>query len=180
VSESEWFYDGVARVTELGLMSGMDKGFEPGVVLSRAMFATILFNLAKPADEAGKANFTDVPPGQWYSDPVTWAASVGIASGVGNGKFEPSRSITREEMMAILFRFAKLQEKAPYEQPDASLAYPDNGEVSYWAQESVVWATANGIVSGEPINGAIHINPKGAATRAQAATIITRYIDSIE
>ncbi|MDR1638942.1 MAG: S-layer homology domain-containing protein [Clostridiales bacterium] len=180
VSGNEWFYEYVERVSEIGLMSGTDKGFEPNTNLTRSMVVTILFNLAKPARGANTTNFTDVPLGQWYSDPIAWAASAGIVSGTGNNKFEPNRSVTREEMMAILYRFARWQGKGPVGNWAIRLDYPDVNEVSDWAGEAVMWTTMKGIVSGTPVNGVNVINPKGTSTRAEAATIISRYIDAVE
>ncbi|MDR0904648.1 MAG: S-layer homology domain-containing protein [Oscillospiraceae bacterium] len=178
VADDAWYYDYVEYVSENGIMGGTGNGFEPDAALTRAQLVTILCRYAKPAKGANTTDFTDVPLGQWYSDPIAWAAGEGIVTGTGDNKFEPDRAITREELMTILFRFAKWQGNGPVGNWAIHLDYPDLNEVSGWASEAVMWVTMKGIVSGTPIDGVNHIDPKGTATRIQAAIVLTNYIEA--
>ncbi|MDR1638565.1 MAG: S-layer homology domain-containing protein, partial [Clostridiales bacterium] len=173
VTETAWYYDAVRYVSENGIFNGTDKGFEPETNLTRAMMVTVLYNLVKPAEAPTSFVFTDVPPGEWYSDPIAWATSEGIVAGVGNGLFQPDRAITREEMMAILYRFATWQGKGSTEDLVLAPGYDDASQISDWAYEAVAWNSKNGIVSG--ISGNI-MSPKGTATRAQAAQVLMNYL----
>jgi hypothetical protein len=179
ITGEEWFYNYVEYVSENGIMGGTDLGFEPRKTLTRAQLVGILYNYVKPARGANTTSFTDVPLGQWYSDPIAWAASEGIVSGVGNDKFEPNRAITREEMMTVFYKFAKWQDKGPVGAWAIRLDYPDIDKVSSWASDAVMWVTMKGIMEGTPIDGVNYISPKGTATRAQAAVVITKYIEAI-
>ncbi|MDR2089998.1 MAG: S-layer homology domain-containing protein, partial [Clostridiales Family XIII bacterium] len=177
VAETAWYFEAVKCVSENGLLNGTDKGFEPGLNLTRAMMVTILYNYAQPSRGANATDFSDVPLGEWYSDPIAWAASSGIVDGVGGGKFEPNRAVTREEMMTILFRFAKRQGVGPVGNWAIRLDYADASELSDWASEAAMWTTMKGIVNGKPGN---LLDSKGTATRAEAAAVLMRYIEITE
>jgi hypothetical protein len=177
ITGDEWFYDYVEYVSENGIMGGTDKGFEPNTALTRATFVTILYRYAKPTHGANTTNFADVPLGEWYSDPIAWAAGEGIVSGTNSEGtiFEPNRNITREEMMTILFRFAKWQGNGPSGEWNVYIGYNDYDQISGWAKDSIMWAESKKIIGGKPGNV---FDPQGKATRAEAAVVITKYIEA--
>ena len=174
VSEKAWYYDAVEYAVENGLMKGVGGGkFEPEGSMTRAMLVTVLWRYeGEPA--AGETSFTDVPDGTWYTGAVAWAAANGIVSGVGNGKFEPEGSITREQMATILFRYAGNKCIDTSKRGELS-GFPDSGKVSSWAKDAVQWAVAEKIINGSDGK----LLPQGNATRAQVATILTRFIENI-
>jgi hypothetical protein len=176
IQDTKWYFEAVKYVSQNQIMNGTSdspKLFSPDANLTRAMLVTILFNLVQPARGANTTNFTDVPQGTWYSDPVAWAASEGIVAGIGSGKFAPNADITRQDMMAILFRFAKWQGNGPIDDWAIDLAYDDVNQISSYAYEPIMWCTMKGIVAGEGNN---KVNPKGTATRAQAAQVLMNYM----
>jgi hypothetical protein len=175
VTESAWYYSAVEYVSESGLFSGTDKGFEPDVSMTRAMLVTVLYNYAKPEKGVSGNGFSDVPEGQWYSDPIAWAAANGIVSGY-DGKFRPNDPVTRQETFVVMRLFAKHMGKASSDLWSGNLNFADASEVSGWAQESAAWATSNGIVSGKPGN---ILDPKGTATRAEMATMLMKLIENV-
>lgn len=177
VKTSDWFYDSVKYVYENGMMKGLsDTVFAPNVTLSRAMLVTILYRLeGSPA--VSEANpFSDVAEGQWYTDAVIWANANGIVSGYGNGSFGPMDNITREQMAAILMRYAGYKGADTFARADLS-GYADQDAVSSWALEAMQWANAEGLINGRT---ATTLAPAGETTRAEAAAILTRFCDSLQ
>lgn len=168
VDEGAWYYDAVRFVTEQGLMNGYENGqFRADETLSRAQLAQILYNRAgRPSAAAGTA-FLDVAPDAWYAGAVAWAASNGIAGGYGGGRFGPDDSITREQMVVMLWRYAGSPAA------EGPLSFSDAQEISGYAQEAVVWAVAHGVVQGYE-SGAF--DPGGETTRAHAAQILKNYL----
>ena len=123
-----------------------------------------------PAD----ASFADVADGQWYSEAIDWAAANGIVNGYSATKFGPEDSITREQMAAILYRYADMK---GYDMPAGSaLNFADAGSVSGYAVEAMQWAVAEGLINGVGDNT---LNPQGTATRAQVATILMRFCENV-
>jgi uncharacterized YkwD family protein len=116
-----------------------------------------------------------VPDGTWYTEGVVWAASQGIVSGTGEGMFEPNANITREQLAAIMMRYTRYLSVDVVPGADLS-SFADADTVSFWAREAMSWANAAGILSGIPLDGALYLDPRGNATRAQAASILQRYI----
>ncbi len=174
---NDWTHKGIGFAIRNGLFSGMSATtFEPDTAMTRAMLVTVLWRYAgKPIE--GKNSFTDVPNGQWYSDAVTWAAKNGIVAGVGNGKFDPEGKITREQMAAILYRYAN---KVGIDTGGRStLGFPDAGKASSYAKDALQWAVAEGLVSGSKENGVTYLHPQGNATRAQVASILMRFIENV-
>ena len=167
-----WYYDAVQYAYEYGLMSGTGEGqFSPDLATSRGMIVTILYRLAGSPAISGSPAFADVSKGDWYADGVTWASANGIVSGYPDGAFGPNDPITREQMTAILYQYARFQGKLDSDRADLS-AFVDAGAVSAWAQESVSWAVAKGLISGV---SADTLAPGGYTTRAQAAVILTAF-----
>ena len=171
VAQGTWYYEGVRYAYEHGLMSGTGEGtFSPDLPTSRGMLVTILYRLAgSPA--AGSASFTDVAPGQWYADGVAWASANGVVSGYTDGSFRPNDTITREQMAAILYQYARLQGKLDSGRADLSI-FADVDDLSAYAKEPMSWAVAQGLFSGV---SADMLAPGGSTTRAQAAVILTAF-----
>ena len=172
VADSAWYTQAVAYVYRQGLMSGTAQDqFSPDLTTNRAMLVTILYRLAgSPAVDGGSA-FTDVSGGDWYASGVAWASANGIVTGYGDGRFGPNDPITREQMAAILYRYAGFAGQSTAGQADLS-GYTDAGQVSPYAAEPMGWAVDQGLITGV---SAGTLAPGGSATRAQVATILMRF-----
>ncbi|MFQ7140279.1 MAG: S-layer homology domain-containing protein [Evtepia sp.] len=176
VDENDWFYDEVVYVYENGLMNGVENNqFAPNTATNRAMLATILYRLAGQPDVSGDLPFTDVAAGTWYTDAVLWAAQNGIVNGLGENTFAPMNTLTREQLVTMLYRYAEAEGYDVSAAADLS-GYPDAGKVQPYAQEAMSWAVAEGIVAGME-DGTL--NPAGNATRAQIATILMRFCEGV-
>ena len=172
VSRGQWFYDYVAWAYNTGLMEGVSAGrFAPNSTTTRAMVVTIIYRLAGSPGVSGTSDFTDVPAGAWYSDAVTWAAKRGIVEGMTATTFDPNDAVTREELAAMLYRYAKHK---GYDTSAAEntniLSYNDALSISEYAFEALQWACGEGIING---TGAGSLEPGGSATRAQLARCCT-------
>ena len=173
VDTSAWYHEAVDYVLVNGLMSGYGNGvFGPNDHLSRAQLCQILYNKeGQPAATGGSA-FTDVANGAWYFDAVTWAAENGIVGGYGNGLFGSEDNITREQLAAILYRYAQAKGYDVSVGEDTNiLSYTDTLEISEYAIPAMQWACGAGIIQG---NGG-YLNPQGDATRAEIATMLMRF-----
>ena len=172
VSENAWYAEAVQAVREANLMNGVgDNRFEPDGVFTRAQLATVLYNMAGNPEVHGEDAFTDTASGQWYSDAVLWASQNGIVSGYGDGRFGTTDATTQEQMAVMLWRNA-----GSYV---LGAEYADeNGvekEASSWAVKAVRWARVDGLLTEK-----IAFAPKAAATRAQVADMIYRYLQLLE
>lgn len=175
VKESDWFFKGVEYVVDKGIMSGVSENeFAPSGKLTRAMLVQMLYNMeSRPACDAENA-FMDVPVGQWYTDAVIWANDEKIVSGMGDGLFAPNMEITREQMVAMLYNYAKYKGYDVTASADLS-AFADTASVSAWAQPAMQWAVAEGYISGM---GDSQLAPQGTATRAEIASVIMRFMEA--
>lgn len=175
VKESDWFFKGVEYVVDKGVMSGVSENqFDPSGKLTRAMLVQMLYNMeSRPACDAENA-FIDVPVGQWYTDAVIWANDEKIVSGMGEGLFAPNMEITREQMVAMLYNYAKYKGYDVTASADLS-KFADNASVSTWAQPAMQWAVAEGYISGMGDN---QLAPQGTATRAEIASVIMRFMEA--
>ena len=174
VTESDWFYEAAAYMNLLGIIKGTDETtFSPGLTLDRATFVTILYRHAGEPEVSGEVRFTDVSAGAWYADAVSWAIEQAVTIGTGDGStFSPSASISREAMAVMLYRYAKAAGLDVTVSENASLtAFSDAAQVSDWALEAMLWAVEHGILVG---SGNGRLNPGAAATRAEAAVVLTR------
>ncbi len=179
VAGSDWFYDAIQFVSEQGLMNGMGENrFEPNIGTSRAMIVSILWRLeGKPGAGPGKSGvFGDVGEGQWYTDGIEWAAANGVVLGYDAAHFGPDDCISREQLAAILYRYAS-DKGYDVSARDSLESFSDASEISDWALEAVKWAVAEGFLSG--VND-MELDPKGSATRAQAAAILMRFIEKVQ
>lgn len=176
VKPGSWYEQSVQYATEHGLMNGTGSNtFEPESTMTRAMLVTVLWRYAN-APKPGANPFTDVPNGKWYTDAVAWAAENGVVNGVGDGKFEPDGSVTREQMATILYRYAQKVGIDTSKHTELS-AFPDASRVSAYARAPMQWSVAEGVIGGSRENGQDWLNPQGNATRAEVATILMRYLE---
>ena len=167
-----WYYDAVEYAVSNKLMNGVGGSrFAPNDPMTRAMLVTVLWRFEGEPNEGTNA-FVDVPDGQWYTQAVAWAAANGIVGGVGNNKFDPNGNITREQMAAILFRYANTKGFDTSKRGDLS-KFPDASKVSDWAKDAIAWAVGEGIIGGSDGK----LLPQGNATRAQVSTILMRFIE---
>ena len=176
VNKTDWFYNEVKYVYERDLMTGISPtAFSPNETATRGMAVTILWNLdGRPA--AAEKCFTDVAAGQYYTDAVMWAAANQIIDGYGDGKFGPHDSITREQLVVILYRYARHKAYDVTAAADLSL-FSDCGMVSGYAVNAMAWAKAHGLITGVT---ATTLSPQEHATRAQIAAILMRFCEKFE
>ena len=174
VDRTAWYHDGAHYCVEHGLMNGTSATtFEPNTSISRGMIVAILWRQeGSPAGDA--ADFTDVDPAFYYSPAIAWAAGQDIVNGYGDGTFRPDAPITREELAAILQRYAAYQGEEVTGGADLS-TFADAGEISAWAQPAMAWAVEQQLIQGV---GGNRLSPTGTATRAEAATLLMRWIES--
>lgn len=176
VSANDWFASAVDYVTGKGMMNGTaDNTFSPKANTTRGMVVTVLYRLEnQPSTSA--ASFTDVASGAYYANAVAWANANGIVSGYGSGKFGPNDKVTREQLAAILYRYAQ------YKKYDVSGAnsldgYTDVQSVSSYAVPALQWANAAGVVTGK---SGSKLDPKGYATRAEVAAMLMRFCENVK
>ena len=169
---TDWAKEGICFVIENGLMVGTTSTtFAPKDTLTRAMLVTVLYRMAGSPAVNAPSGFADVDDGQWYSDAIAWAAANGIVNGVGGNKFAPSEPVTREQLAAIFFRYAKAE--AP--EADVLSGYPDAEAISTYARDAMAWAVSTGLVTGSKEADGTYLAPQGLAAREQAAAILMRY-----
>ena len=170
VKFSQWYHLDVDYVVESGLMVGDGGGiFRPDNKLSRAEMVQILYNWAGKPEVTGSSKFSDVADGAWYAKPVIWAAENGVVNGVGNGKFVPNDPVTREQLVAMLYRYA--------EKPEVSNAltdFADANKISDYAVDAVKWAVEQDILRGD--GSPRKLRPTDHAKRCEVAAMQHRYI----
>ena len=175
ISTSDWFYDDVAFVYENGLFSGTDsRSFSPNASMTRAMLVTVLYRLEGEPTVTGRSSFTDVRSGAYYEKSVIWAAANGIVTGTDSTSFSPDAKVTREQLAAILYRYAQYRKL----DTDASAklnSFTDADSVSAYASEALGWAVSEGLING----ASGKLMPKGDATRAQVAAILHRLVKNV-
>ena len=170
-----WGHEGIDFVVENGLFNGMSATtFEPDTTMTRAMLVTVLWRAAGMPMQ-GTNPFYDVPENVWFTDAVKWASDCNLVNGMQEGKFCPQENITREQMAAILYRYAQYNAQDVSGMADLS-AFPDELTVSGWAENAMCWAVAKGIIGGLQTGETTILLPQGNATRAQVATILMRFL----
>ena len=176
VPSSAWFAEAVAYVQSNGLMQGTsDRLFSPNNTTTRAMVVTILYRLEGSPDLSNENlgyPFADVDASSWYGDAVYWARLNGITNGISNTNFGPDGSISREQMAALLYRYADF---AGYDVSTGGMSlseYADASEISSYAVTAMRWAINKGLITGVSNT---ELDPQGTATRAQVATILMRF-----
>lgn len=175
VSRSDWYYQFVDYVTSKGYFNGTSETtFAPAENMTRAMFVTVLFRFDGAKGDRSQSAFTDVAPGEWYTDAINWAAANRIVDGVGNGKFAPNDPITRAQMCTMIERYLALYKKA------WKVTLPETGSVSVMVDESAIPAYALAAVKQCQRHGLVNgfedgtFRPNELSTRAQVAAVIYR------
>ncbi len=170
VSQYDWFAEGVAYVYENGLMNGVsDTSFDPYGTATRAMIVTVLYRLmGEPYfdDIRMYANYADVPQGSWYELAVGWAAKEGIAVGVAPESFEPDSAITREQLMAMLYRYLG--------SPEVTVPEGTDYIASDWAAEAMAWASETTLIY--RLEDGANSYLQGSASRAEIANVLHGYL----
>ena len=176
VSADDWFYEDVQFVVENGLFQGTgDDVFSPAANMTRAMLVTVLYRLEGEPAVYGTSSFADVQNGKWYTNAVIWAAKNGIVSGYDNGLFGTNDNVTREQMAAILFRYASYKGYSVARNNNLS-QYADAGEIHSYALSAMKWANAVGLINGRTNSTLV---PGGTATRAEVAAIFHRFVENL-
>ena len=175
VKKNDWFYEAVKFVSSRGLMDGMTATkFGPDISTDRAMLITVLYRLEGSPTVTTPSSFKDVESGQWYAKAVAWGAAKGIVQGFDDDTFGPNLIVTREQMAAILYRYASF--KGCDVTAVAGLGkFMDAGTTSDWALKNVQWAVAEGLLEG---TDSTTLAPTASVTRAQMAMILMRFINN--
>ena len=174
VPEGKWYSEHIQYVYDKGLMSGTSSTrFDPEGTMTRAMAVAVLHRLAGSPEVSGSNPFKDVPAGKWYTAPVIWAVENGITAGTSATTFAPDAKVTREQLVTFLYRYATMNEEGgTSDYTEAISGYSDAGRVSKFAKTPFGWAVTNQIISGTDHS---HLSPAASATRAQCATILSRF-----
>lgn len=174
VSANSWYAKAEEYAEKRGLFSGTSPTtFSPDMAMTRAMFVTVLWRLDGATTVTGGADFTDVPSDAWYADAARWACVNSIVSGTGNGNFSPNASVSREQIAAILCRYAAYVGKVTLATGDLS-KFTDVGETSAYALDSLRWAVGEKVISGTTDTT---LTPQGTATRGQVAQMLMNYLE---
>ena len=177
IFETDWFYDDVLSVYDKGLIQGTTATtFSPYATSSRAMMVTILYRMEGKPAVTGKSAFTDVESGQYYTDAVIWATQNAIVLGYENGRFGVDDNITREQLVAFMYRYAQFKNYNTSQGGMAIREFADYGSISDYAVSSLQWAVNAGFVKGKTDTT---VAPKDTATHAELATLINRFSENI-
>ena len=174
-----WKYDSVRYVNDRSIMGGVGGSnlFQPDNKLTRAMFATVLYRMAREPETSYSSKFSDVKAGQWYSSAILWANRKGIVQGYSNGSFGINDNITREQIAKMLYLYGKSR---GYDVSGTSSldGFTDKGAVSNWAEGFLKWAVHAKMISGKPNgDGSYRLDPKGEATRAECAKMLMMFLE---
>lgn len=166
-----WAEDAIDFASSRELFNGTSAtAFSPNEEMTRAMLVTVLHRLEDEPETAAENAFADIPDDTWYTDAVIWASENGIVNGVAEGQFDPNANITREQLAAMMYRYANFLGMDTTASGDLS-RFRDGSQVSSWASDAMQWAVGRGLISGK---SATILDPKGNATRAEVATILQR------
>lgn len=175
VKENDWFYDSVKYAYENDLMKGISNTeFAPDSDVTRAMFVTVIYRMENEP-QTGKCAFTDVESGSYYENAVAWANENGIVSGISEECFAPNEPITREQMAAIIYRYAAF--KGYDITTSSSTSYTDNDNISDYAKNAVIWAAEKSVMTGNTDGS---FAPKANTTRAQVASVFMRMVENLK
>lgn len=181
VVPGHWKYESVKYVYENGIMNGITNSdgkidtFEPDEPLTRAMFATVLYRMESCPPIRFEDRFSDVMSGRYYSNAIIWAYQNGIVNGYADGNFGVDDNITREQIAKMLKYYSDLKGYTTDTFADIN-NYPDATEVSGWAVDPIRWAVGSNMIKGKNISGTYYLDPKGEATRAECAAMLTRFM----
>ena len=177
VAANAWYHDAVAYVYDNGMMNGVTENtFAPNATTTRGMIVTMLHRLEGEPGVNYLLPFGDVAEGLWYTEAVRWAASEGIVNGVSDTAYAPDNAITREQMAAILYRYAQYKGYNTSVGGMSLAEYTDADQISSYATTAMQWANENGLITGRTDTTLV---PQGTATRAEVATILMRFCEDI-
>ncbi len=181
IKSGSWYEKAVETATGYGLFNGTSETkFSPDDGMTRAMLATVLYNLSgKPEYGTDAGAFNDVETGKWYEDPVDWAYKVGVTSGTSDTEFSPNQNITREQLVTMLYRYAE-KIGAASNSKTAITGFPDGNKVAGFAKDAMEWAVAEGFISGRAQGGKNYIAPQDTASRAEVAAVLTRFVEYLK
>ena len=175
VKENDWFYDSVKYAYENDLMKGISNTeFAPDSEVTRAMFVTVIYRMENEP-QTGKCAFTDVESDSYYENAVAWANENGIVSGISEECFAPNEPITREQMAAIIYRYAAF--KGYDITTSSNTSYTDNDNISDYAKDAVIWAAEKSVMTGNTDGS---FAPKANTTRAQVASVFMRMVENLK
>ena len=175
VKENDWFYASVKYAYENDLMKGISNTeFAPDSEVTRAMFVTVIYRMENEP-QTGKCAFTDVESGSYYESAVAWANENGIVSGISEDCFAPNEPITREQMAAIIYRYAAF--KGYDITTSSNTSYTDNDNISDYAKDAVIWAAEKSVMTGNTDGS---FAPKANTTRAQVASVFMRMVENLK
>ena len=175
VKENDWFYDSVKYAYENDLMKGISNTeFAPDSDVTRAMFVTVIYRMENEP-QTGKCAFTDVESDSYYENAVAWANENGIVSGISEECFAPNEPITREQMAAIIYRYAAF--KGYDITTSSNTSYTDNDNISDYAKDAVIWAAEKYVMTGNTDGS---FAPKANTTRAQTASVFMRMVENLK
>ena len=175
VKETDWFYNAVKYANENGLMAGIsDKIFAPESDITRAMFVTVLYRIEHEPQKTATA-FKDIESGSYYEQAVAWASANGIVFGISEDQFAPNDTITREQMAAIIYRYATF--KGYDITASGNIDYTDNADISDYAKDATIWASEKDVMTGNTDGS---FAPKANTTRAQAAAVFMRILENLK
>lgn len=170
-TSSHWAADAIDFASSRELFNGTSStAFSPNEEMTRAMLVTVLHRMEDEMETAAENAFADIPDDTWYTDAVIWASENGIVNGVAEGQFDPNANITREQLAAMMYRYADFLGMDTAASGSLS-RFNDGSQVSSWASDAMKWAVGNGLISGK---SSTILDPKGNATRAEVATILQR------
>ena len=175
---ADWSHEGVDYAISNGLFNGTSETtFSPNEAMTRGMIATVLWRNASTPGASRNNPFWDVDSSAWYASAVMWANNNNVMSGVGSGQFAPNTTLTREQIVTVLYRYSTYKGITPM--GEASLSeFSDGASVSLWAKTAMQWAIANNILQGSLEYGRNYLHPQDGATRAQVATILMRFMQN--
>lgn len=194
VPANAWYNASVSYAIGERLFFGVDQThFAPNSQMTRAMLVAVLWRHAGRPIEKGNVEFLDVPEGAWYADAVSWASANSIVHGNvapsetadGNdiyyGEFYPNRAITRQELAAVLARYARYIGLPVSGNGTAALSqFPDARNIADWALQDMQWCVENGYISGSRTSNGTYLYARYPATRAQVATVLMRFCLSLD
>ena len=176
VVAGSWYFDAALYASSHNLMLGTSPTeFSPSITMTRGMLVTVLYRMKGSPSVSGKTPFTDVRTDEWYSAAVLWAYQNGIVTGMSDTTFAPINNVTREQMATILFRYTKTAAPDKAKASADLSGFADAGSVNDWAVDAMRWAVGQKLIAGITLEQSLYLQPRGNATRAQAATVLTRY-----
>lgn len=178
VAEKDWFYNDVNYVVENGLFNGTSATtFSPKQGMDRAMIAAVLYRLAGSPETKPIEDFKDVPAKAYYATAVAWAKGAGVVNGTAKDAFSPADSVTREQIVSMLYRFYTVYKGVGATDAKELTAFTDAAAVSAYAADAMKWAVGNGLINGKSTDT---LDPKGTAQRCEVAAMIARFAAFME